>query len=434
MLSRVRSRPVGRIILGRFPIVLDHHAGHVLRQPKSACISGNRCVRLCSSSSGEAKSGFRRYLNATYFVHTGNLLLLLAVNQTDMLWLRCLMIVASACGVCFNLLQPTPLYAPAVWGGFFITCHFYRLALLYRERLDLILNSTEQELWDSTFHMMLTKVQMRDLFRVGYQQEYRKGDVIAKAGAPSSYQLLIVVRGEVRVEDSTGRRLATVRPGEFLNEFRYLRERDHWDEPVTTKFIGDENSVFRWDTRVLRDYLKSRPDIWTKLEGLFAIKMATQLEQFGSNASVTGYIHVLKGVLSSDTVSEKEVSYLNYFRDTRKITASEHTAALWELGYSETEFEALVIRTRSSEHYVVYKNVLQGILADGIIHEKELAHLDQLRASHEITHAQHLDALEELGFSESEYERLASVAQSDNFDESRQFLQSPPRLAIPAVS
>ena len=48
---------------------------------------------------------------------------LLQQRQKDMLQLRSLSVTASCCGIAYNLLQPTPLWAPAAWGAFFISCH-----------------------------------------------------------------------------------------------------------------------------------------------------------------------------------------------------------------------------------------------------------------------------------------------------------------------
>ena len=42
-----------------------------------------------------------------------------------MLQLRSLSVTASFCGIAYNLLQPTPLWAPAAWGAFFISCHLH---------------------------------------------------------------------------------------------------------------------------------------------------------------------------------------------------------------------------------------------------------------------------------------------------------------------
>ena len=49
--------------------------------------------------------------------------MLLAINQKDMLQLRGLSVTASLFGIAYNLLQPVPLWAPAAWGAFFISCH-----------------------------------------------------------------------------------------------------------------------------------------------------------------------------------------------------------------------------------------------------------------------------------------------------------------------
>ena len=71
--------------------------------------------RACSTTAAKADcAGWlaKCRANPTVFVHFGNCIVLLAINQTDMLQLRGLSIGASFFGIAFNMLQPKPLKAP----------------------------------------------------------------------------------------------------------------------------------------------------------------------------------------------------------------------------------------------------------------------------------------------------------------------------------
>mmetsp|Transcript_7039 Transcript_7039/g.17188 ORF Transcript_7039/g.17188 Transcript_7039/m.17188 type:complete len:93 (+) Transcript_7039:265-543(+) len=72
---------------------------------------------------------------ANYFVHIGNILALIATNQSEMISLRVFMISVTTCMISFNLLQyPKPLVVPALWGTVFIISHGYQIFLLLQEK------------------------------------------------------------------------------------------------------------------------------------------------------------------------------------------------------------------------------------------------------------------------------------------------------------
>jgi hypothetical protein len=78
--------------------------------------------------------------NLNVLCNVGNGFAVIALVQQDMLVLRSCMVCASACGITFNLLQPKPLYTPAGWGLFFVCGHLIMIALIIRDRLELIMS------------------------------------------------------------------------------------------------------------------------------------------------------------------------------------------------------------------------------------------------------------------------------------------------------
>ena len=54
-------------------------------------------------------------MNSIYFIHVGNVLLLVAYSVRDILWLRLFAVAASLISIPYFVLQPTTLWAPLSW-------------------------------------------------------------------------------------------------------------------------------------------------------------------------------------------------------------------------------------------------------------------------------------------------------------------------------
>ena len=87
----------------------------------------------------------------SWFVHVGNSLAVIASVSDEMVQLRSCMIGATTCGVCYNLLQPTPLWTPTYWGCFFITAHAVQIMRILRERGDVRMTDREHSLYERCF-------------------------------------------------------------------------------------------------------------------------------------------------------------------------------------------------------------------------------------------------------------------------------------------
>ena len=109
----------------------------------------------CSSSYSRSVARVREICSgkAHWFVHAGNGIVLVAINQTDMLRLRYMSVAASCFGMAYNLLQPKPLIAPAAWGAFFVCCHAYQISVLLREQQETHLPGDRNPHTLARFHM-----------------------------------------------------------------------------------------------------------------------------------------------------------------------------------------------------------------------------------------------------------------------------------------
>jgi len=85
------------------------------------------------------------------FVHVGNSLAVCASCSDDMVRLRSFMIGATTCGMCYNLLQPAPLWTPTYWGCFFISAHTIQILRILREQSDVRMTDREHDLYERFF-------------------------------------------------------------------------------------------------------------------------------------------------------------------------------------------------------------------------------------------------------------------------------------------
>lgn len=85
------------------------------------------------------------------FVHAGNSLAVVASVSEDMVQLRSFMIGATSCSICFNLLQPKPLWTPVYWGSVFISMHSYQIAKILREQSSVSLSEREHAIYETIF-------------------------------------------------------------------------------------------------------------------------------------------------------------------------------------------------------------------------------------------------------------------------------------------
>lgn len=85
-----------------------------------------------------------------YLIHTANIFALLAMGSQDMLSLRTFMICGNFFGIAYNLVQPRPLVASALWGALFTVGHAFQVYLLLKKD-DFSLSHEELDFYEEAF-------------------------------------------------------------------------------------------------------------------------------------------------------------------------------------------------------------------------------------------------------------------------------------------
>ena len=197
-----------------------------------------RPPRARTFSDGEGGSAIVKYVRSRchYIVHFGNFVVLVSINQTDMLNLRCLALVSTSCSIAFNLLQPTPLITPACWGAFFIACHLYQLSVLLRERQETTLSRREELAYEQAFlRYGFTPRQFVDIVErsSGRWPTFARGEYVHRSGEAMD-EIHCLLDGAVEQVSTTGEAFATLHAGKggWLGEFfDPNQDASYWERP-----------------------------------------------------------------------------------------------------------------------------------------------------------------------------------------------------------
>jgi len=276
----------------------------------------------------------------------GYVLLTIQWCMDDVLMLRFFGVMVATSMTVFCYFQPVPLMVPVRFNLLFIAINVCQIIRILAARRDLKLNEHEQALWDLGFSAFLTKVEMRELIRIGRRYDVEPGMVVAQSGMRIQRRILVLISGGME-ETRNGKQLARYEPGDFFGEFQLLEKFRHTggSHKVTTAFSCN-SSVVEWDTDILREYLDVRPEVRQKLERLWAEGLNLKLDRRDANASERGYADILRGILSNGAVGESELEFLKHVRETHCISDDCHNEALQGLGFTEVEFGAMVARGR----------------------------------------------------------------------------------------
>lgn len=292
----------------------------------------------------------RRSLQPNYFVHAGNVLLLVAINQSDMLNLRVLSISASLCGILYNLLQPRPLIPPACWGVFFVGCHIYQLSVLLRERAHISLGEDEEKAYNMaflpfgitprTFLDILEKASARWCHLDEGQFASKRGDLMD--------DVHYLVEGEVEVLSATDDKFLRLLPGKggWLGEFFDPNQKDdYWEVehrfPVSHKCVSPSGCrTLAFNRKALHDTLAQNPRLGCTATKAVVSDLWGKLHRSLPEARRNTYKAMLELALSDGKLDERELKLLGDFKKRHRISDEEHEAFLAELGVAPEAFKS----------------------------------------------------------------------------------------------
>lgn len=334
------SSPRGAVVsmLGCFPscratqrvfMQLDRHKGRYSS-------SFARARELCSSK-------------AHWFVHAGNGIVLVAINQTDMLHLRYMSVAASCFGMAYNLLQPKPLIAPACWGAFFICCHAYQISILLREQQETHLATDRKLVYDQAFASYgFTRRQFVDILdSCGAERwhSWKRGDYIQRKGEPM-VDVHYVCEGQVAQISSTGDTMSRYRPGKggWLGEF-FDSNLDEWRAqehklPISYQCAADTCRTMSLCREPLHLAMKANPRLSQAAMRAEVADLWGKLHRSTPEFRVQTYRAMLAVATSDGVITSGERQMLLDFKMRHEIADDAHNQMLQELGWSVQQFNS----------------------------------------------------------------------------------------------
>lgn len=285
-----------------------------------------------------------------YFVHVGNVIFLMAINQTDMLQLRTLSAGASVLGLAYNLLQPVPLYAPAAWGVLFISCNLYNIAVLLRERQQITLTDDQEKVYELAFMGFGFAPRLfLDLLESTNARWYtvEKGEMVHKKG-DSMHEISYLQEGEVRMVSVTNddmMEVITPKNGGWLGEFfdPNMDPDVYWSKPhaypISYRCDAERCRFMALDRKKLHYALRENPRLTQAATNSQVKDLWGKLHSRHGQSRLMMYASMLEVAISDGEVNARERELCAHFRARDKITDKQHEEFLRKLGWSVAEFE-----------------------------------------------------------------------------------------------
>ena len=285
-----------------------------------------------------------------YIVHFGNFVVLVSINQTDMLNLRCLALVSTSCSIAFNLLQPTPLITPACWGAFFIACHLYQLSVLLRERQETTLSRREELAYEQAFlRYGFTPRQFVDIVErsSGRWPTFARGEYVHRSGEAMD-EIHCLLDGAVEQVSTTGEAFATLHAGKggWLGEFfDPNQDASYWERPhrfpISYRCVSEGGcATLALARRALHETITTNPRLHAAATRAEVADLWGKIHQDMPELRQRTYSAMLEMATADGVVQPRERELLTDFAARHSISHDEFCANLGRLGWTEGEFEA----------------------------------------------------------------------------------------------
>jgi hypothetical protein len=193
------------------------------------------------------------FFTPDYFIHAGNILLLIAYSVRDVLWLRLFAVAASLFCIPFYVLQPKMLWPPVAWSAVFAAINLFQSWLLFIERRPVKLTAEEEEIRRLALQGLPPR-KVLEVLRIGSWVTAEVGERLIERGKlPDSISLII--RGKVRVAKD-GRMLGDLIPGNLVGSALILNGIPSNVDAVTVEPLR----AMRWQIGTLEKYLSANPE------------------------------------------------------------------------------------------------------------------------------------------------------------------------------
>lgn len=206
------------------------------------------------------------------FLHSANILLLLAYSVRDILKLRLFAVAASLMSIPYFFFQSTVLWSPVTWAVCFAGINLFQAGRVYYERRPVKLTVEEEEVRRLVF-VDVPPRKVLQVLNIGTWTTEDRGQLLLKSGeVPDA--ITLIVRGKVRLTGA-GSDVAELGPGEFAGSALILS-----GLPSDLDAVVDEPvRAIRWNVETLETYLNANPEIRGVMQKHLARELAAKVRQ-----------------------------------------------------------------------------------------------------------------------------------------------------------
>lgn len=221
------------------------------------------------------------FFTPDYFIHTANVLLLIAYSVRDVLWLRLFAVAASLIAIPFYVLQPTVLWAPLAWSVVFAAINTFQSWLLFIERRPVKLTAEEEEIRRLAFQDLPPR-KVLQVLSIGSWITAEVGEHLIERGKlPDTVSLIL--RGKVRVMKD-GRTLGDLNPGDVVGSALILSGIPSSVDGVTVEPLR----AMRWQIGTLEKFLSANPETRNVMQRHLAHDLAGKIGRLVQTESSSG--------------------------------------------------------------------------------------------------------------------------------------------------
>lgn len=205
------------------------------------------------------------------FVHAANVLYLFSYLVRDILWLRVLTVVAASLLIPFFYWRPEPLMFAIYWNLLFNALNIYWIVRLILERRPVKLTGNDLRLYQLAFRC-LTPREMVQLLDLGTWEQAEPDQVFINRGDQLD-RLMVICSGRARVMQD-GKVMDELKDGQFIGGIPFVTEHV---APANVISL-DTTYYMAWPKQVLKQFLKSKPELDNALQLILGFDLAQRLE------------------------------------------------------------------------------------------------------------------------------------------------------------
>ena len=222
-------------------------------------------------------------------LNCGYVIWLAAFMTKKIVWLRLLTITGNIIVIPYFLyFHEKPLWNTIVWVGVYTVINLGMLFIIYLESRPIELSDLEQKIYDMTFKSLEPRVFKKLIDHGSLEELQPEVNFITRDSELES--LMYVVEGEAEVVLKHGEQLI-IPTGGFIGEQSYITGEKTSADVKTGK---DAAKIIRWNSELLRRYLKGQDSLKDHLDLIFTADLIHKLRDMEDDIDLIRHSQDLK--------------------------------------------------------------------------------------------------------------------------------------------